>query len=416
MYCLPYPLESGGHQAIFNGIKALRNNINIFVTYEEEFDEDNNKIQCQMSEAIGAPVTYIPFKRPAPDYVPSDSLFRKIYVWLWCVKEAVRKIFISHKPDIDTYRIPTYEHLPKSPDRVSFLNKIIEENNIDIIQFEMLRVAGYVHSIPAGIKKIFVHHELGFVREELSVLSKTYHPENYVNELAEYKKNEIQLLNKFDRIITLSPIDTQKLKDAGVNVEITTSFAVVNTGFSLSVESNDPYTLSFVGPSNHEPNYLGIVWFLENCWHELRSYNRKYNLRIIGKWSNEHQKMILSKYKGISFLGFVPDLASAIRNTIMIVPIRIGSGIRMKILEASTLGVPFVSTSVGAEGIPVENGRDCIIADSPADFVSGIKRMADSNLRTVLSRNAKGMVMRNYSMEAFERNRKNVIDQLLKFQ
>ena len=248
------------------------------------------------------------------------------------------------------------------------------------------------------------------------MLSKTYHPENYINELAEYKKNEIQLLNKFDRIITLSSKDTQKLKDAGVDVEITTSFAVVNTGFNLSVESNDPYTLSFVGPSNHEPNYLGIVWFLENCWHELRSYNRKYNLRIIGKWSNEHQKMILSKYKGISFLGFVPDLASAIRNTIMIVPIRIGSGIRMKILEASTLGVPFVSTSVGAEGIPVENGRDCIIADSPADFVSGIKRMADSNLRTVLSRNAKGMVMRNYSMEAFERNRKNVIDQLLKFQ
>ena len=414
MYNLPYPLESGGSQAIFNGIKALKDYANLFVAYEEDADEDNSKIQQDMNCAIGAQIQYFPFKRPVSDSVVSDSLFRKIYVRLWYIKESVRKLFVSRNQDIDTYRIPTYEHLPKSPDRVSFINNIIEEKKIDIIQIEMLRVAGYVHSLPAGIKKVFVHHELGFVREELSVLSKTRHPENYENELAEYKKNEIHLLNLFDRIVTLSPIDTRKLKEAGVNVEISTSFAVVNTDFNLMVESNEPYTLSFVGPSNHDPNYIGIVWFLENCWQDLQLYNRKYHLKIIGKWSCEYKKMLLSKYKGISFLGFVPDLASAIRDTIMIVPIRVGSGIRMKILEASIIGVPFVSTSVGAEGIPVENERDCIIADSPEDFVSGIKRMADSKLRTTLARNARSMVMKNYSMKAFELNRKNIIDQLLK--
>ena len=116
----------------------------------------------------------------------------------------------------------------------------------------------------------------------------------------------------------------------------------------------------------------------------------------------------ISKYPNISFLGFVDDLRSALQNTIMIVPITIGSGIRMKILEAANLGVPFISTSVGAEGIPLQNGTHCMIADSPSEFTNAILQLKDDKKRTTLIQNAHQLIKKNYSMEALRQNRLDI--------
>ena len=105
-------------------------------------------------------------------------------------------------------------------------------------------------------------------------------------------------------------------------------------------------------------------------------------------------------------MGFVDDLESAIQNTIMIVPITIGSGIRMKILEAANLGIPFVSTSVGAEGIPVLSGRHCLLADDPSDFVDAILQLKDHEKRAMFIQNAHQLIETNYSLEALRRNRR----------
>lgn len=72
----------------------------------------------------------------------------------------------------------------------------------------------------------------------------------------------------------------------------------------------------------------------------------------------------------------------------MIVPIRIGSGIRMKLLEASNLGIPFVSTTVGAEGLPFKHKQDCLLADSVDSFVECILAMKELPLQRKLANNA----------------------------
>jgi glycosyltransferase involved in cell wall biosynthesis len=104
-------------------------------------------------------------------------------------------------------------------------------------------------------------------------------------------------------------------------------------------------------------------------------------------------------------MGFVDDLKSALHNTIMIVPITIGSGIRMKILEAASLGIPFVSTSVGAEGIPLQSNYHCMIADAPSDFTNAILQLKNNEKRTILIQNAHSLIHDNYSIEALRRNR-----------
>ena len=89
----------------------------------------------------------------------------------------------------------------------------------------------------------------------------------------------------------------------------------------------------------------------------------------------------------------------------MIVPITIGSGIRMKILEAASMGIPFVSTTVGAEGIPLRDGHDCFLTDSPNTFVEDIVKLQDKELKLLFIQNANCMVCENYSLEALRRNR-----------
>ena len=118
-----------------------------------------------------------------------------------------------------------------------------------------------------------------------------------------------------------------------------------------------------------------------------------------------------NKYKNIEFLGFVDSLADNIKGTVMIVPITIGSGIRMKILEASSIGVPFVSTTVGSEGIPVVDGENCYIADTPKLFVDKLISLQDERIQSKFVENAHSMILKFYSREALRRNRLEIYKQ-----
>ena len=101
---------------------------------------------------------------------------------------------------------------------------------------------------------------------------------------------------------------------------------------------------------------------------------KKYNITIffIGFWSKRTQKQWSSKYKNLDFLGFVENLHNCLSGSISIVPITIGSGIRMKILEAVMMGIPFVSIEVGVDGLPFRDSEDCFICNEAADFAHKI--------------------------------------------
>ena len=297
-------------------------------------------------------------------------------------------------------------------DFVQFVNSCIEKYDIDIVQMEMCSCLPFVLTLPRKVKKIFVHHELRFVVNELFLRSKG--KTSYRQAVADMSKmQEIGLLNKCDAVITLSEIDKEKLYDAGVYVPIHSSVAVVNTDSAPTNPNNSYNVLTFVGPASHEPNYIGVKWFLENCWERLLEKDPSYILKIIGNWSDDKRAEINQNYKNVRFLGFVPNLADELNNTIMIVPITVGSGIRMKILEAASLGVPFVSTAVGAEGLPFENGVDCLKGDTPEEFVDAILKMRDNSLRVEFAKKANKLVKEKYSMDALRKNRLEIYEKVM---
>jgi len=153
---------------------------------------------------------------------------------------------------------------------------------------------------------------------------------------------------------------------------------------------------------------VGLRWFLDNCWHTLKEKEPDYRLKVIGRWSEENKQTILKDYPEVEYLGFVDSLYESMKGTVMIVPITIGSGIRMKILEACSMGIPFVSTTVGAEGIPVKDGHDCFLADAPNTFVEDILKLQDKDSKLQFIQNANRMIHEKYSAEALRRNRLNI--------
>ena len=407
---LPYPLKSGGHQALFNGIYAVRNDFEVHIAYEAENDDDYLNNEEEFLELIPNAHLY-PFFYDSYNQYP---------YWLriaYRVKAFIKKLLGRENGKADKVNVACASWLnsvlPLREAWLEHVSIVCNKNHFDIIQIEMPWFISQILTLPQESRKVFVHHELGFVRRELE--QKQFEKNEYVNACRTFAdKAEIGLLNMYDAVVTLSPIDKEKLLSNGVNVPVYSSFAIINLQNTIDFRIIDGKCLSFVGPSSHSPNYIGISWFLENCWYNLKKMDASYRLKVIGNWEEECIKDLSSRYSDVKFVGFVDNLEDEIKGTIMIVPITIGSGIRMKILEACSIGVPFVSTSVGAEGIPVVSGTHCYIADNPDDFVSSLVKLQQISIQKNFVCKAREMVEKNYSKDALRNNRLNIYSDILR--
>ncbi len=401
---IPYPLISGGHQAIYNGIAIMKDIANIHLVYTHTTWKDPYaQERRQLEELFPFVKTYdfcLAEKSPGMFWL---KLMRRIRRMWAKIKDNLGLSGV----DINDYRSSGFA---PQPDKFAiYVNQMIRNLKIDVVQVEMCFQQSIVLDLPKDVKKVFVHHELRFVREELRLKNMDV-PQSFRNEVTIHKFEEIGLLNMYDEIVVLSPIDKQKLIDAGVVKPILTSFAVVNSvDKSESVEKREwNHVLTFVGPEAHDPNYDGVMWFLKNCWPALLARNSGYRLRIIGKWSEVTKVRLREIYQNVEFAGFVDDLGVALAGTVMIVPLRVGSGIRMKILEAGAYGIPVVSTRIGAEGLMIEESEDILLAEEAKDFVELISELEDADKRVKLGYNLKKRIAASYSIEALAENRKSL--------
>lgn len=417
---LPYPLISGGHHGLMNAMIALKDEFDIhiaFKVYDDEKYEENKK---GFLELVPNAHLYPLLREDRLEVQKSEfplwyrlASHLKTYIQD-CIKKrnsgSATKVGVNEENALPSSWIYSVSPLDKL--WLDHISKICVEHHFDIIQVEMPWMISQILTLPKETKKIFVHHELGFVRRSLEI--EPYINNEYVKACKSFADMaEIGLLNMYDAVITLSSVDKQKLIEHRVSVPVYDSFAIVNQPKDIERRAINAKHISFIGPDSHTPNFVGITWFLDNCWPLLKSIDWEYKLSIIGGWSEEHIDEYINKYPDVEFLGYVDDLGDAIKGTIMIVPITIGSGIRMKILEASSLGVPFVSTSVGAEGLPVENGKNCFIADDKEMFVDCILKLQDATTQNKFIENAHTMILEKYSIKALRENRLDIYKQVL---
>lgn len=386
---LPWPLNSGGNVGVFYMLSAICVQHDVF--FVTSYNRFNDYKKLRMLQAKLPNVHFFMY-----DYRHSSH---KVYEYL---RKIVRQLFKRMYWDQDITSLSYSLMSEVTPGYVEYINQIIKIKDIEIVQIEFCDYLPFVYYLPETVKKIFIHHELRFVRDELNFADK-----DLGYSLCQYRKdNEISMLNHFDIVVSLTEIDKKKLYDAGVNARMECSTLAISdrTQNFISRKCND--TLSFVGSPLHTPNFQGLSWFLTEVFPLIQKNRNWVNLNIIGSWSESYRNEIHKINPNVNFGGFVDDLSIALDSSLMIVPINIGSGMRMKILEAANYSVPFVSTEVGAEGLLFENGKDCFISNSAEDMADKILRVLDdSSLYESLAASAHKVFEEHYSFEALTQKR-----------
>ena len=185
--------------------------------------------------------------------------------------------------------------------------------------------------------------------------------------------------------------------------------AVVPNGVDTDHHTNgarapEEGALVYNGALTYRANLDAVRHFARAIYPILRSSCPNVRLRVTGRCAGVDLAG-LDGCPGIELTGYVEDIRTVLnRSSACVIPLREGGGSRLKILEAMAAGVPVVSTSVGAEGLDLENGRHALIADSPADFAGAVDRvLRDADLAGRLSREARELVERQYDWSSIGR-------------
>jgi len=377
---LPYPLNSGGAQGMYNMIDQLRqrHHYTLVISQGSDYSPENIAALQQLWPEVD--IIYYP-------------LWRQLF-YLPFVYERSRRVLLkklapgSRRLTVEMAVRPYGEWF--SADHRTFVSRLIKERKIDLLQVEFYECLPWGNHLPADIKKIFIHHELGFVRKErlLSHISLTPSEQR---QLAKEKSREFADLEQYDAVVTVTETDKKILEHEGLTRPVYVSTSAINT--QSQPYSVTPGQLTFIGGHGHLPNKEGIDWFSSQVAPLLKEEHLTLNL--IGKsWPDSYADCPDVK---ILLRGFVQNLSDVALGNIMIVPILSGSGMRMKILEAAALSLPIVTTTVGVEGLDFVNGESCIIADTPRDFANAILRLCtDANFRRQLGEQANRVFQAKY--------------------
>lgn len=387
---IPYPLDSGGNQAFFNMVDYLRHQMDVSVLLMAKNHSQEENIE--ELKKIWTNVHFFIFKPQVVQTAPVRVRHPFYYKWLLKAQASIarkirRQLLQGAEPadeNIDMVRLKST--LPGSVfERLNtdYLNFVIQtaRTGFDIIQVEFYELISLGYILPQeNVQTVFVHHELRYIHNEneMSLFRKVTDEDRMLFSIA--TDFERDALKKYKHVIALTEVDRRILTQfIGRQECIYASPAVVKLAENSHTEymPSVGHRLTFVGSEDHCPNLDAVIWFCREIIPQLRRKGFEFTFQVIGKWRSTYVKELCSQYPEMELTGFVDDLQSFIRGSIALIPIRIGSGMRMKILEAVSAGIPFVTTTKGVEGIDFRNGQECLIADEAADFADAIIRLAD---------------------------------------
>ncbi|WLD12414.1 glycosyltransferase [Planctellipticum variicoloris] len=284
----------------------------------------------------------------------------------------------------------------------------------DLIQLEFADVLSLAAWLPNDIPRLFVHHQLHWIYSERFLDSggeSSYG--RYVKDFMELQ--ELALLNRLDAVITFSEIDAELLRERLDSARVHVSPFPVPSDVGFRCDSGEAFAkvFTFLGSSGHFPNRQGAEWLLTEIWPRIAAECPDCRLKVIGAWPEDFVKR-WSNFR-VEFPGFAEDLSCALSGTIMLVPLKIGSGIRTKILAAMAQKVPVVSTSVGYEGLLVAPESDLLVRDSAEEFaMAAVKLARNPDLYLQLSTAGYEAVIRHYLPEQVSRRRNQIYESVVR--
>lgn len=224
-------------------------------------------------------------------------------------------------------------------------------------------------------------------------------------EYSKLKRWELNACRHSAGVLACSDLDRRLLADSCPGVPMAVAPNIVDTDSYAPAGPGDASTLIYVGAMDWFPNQDAVEHFITDTLPIVRRERPDVRLVVAGR---NPSAALLRKFRdvpGVVFTGAVEDIREAIGGAaVSIVPLRIGSGTRLKILEAAAMGKAIVSTTLGAEGLELAADTEIILADRPEAFARGVLNLlADPRRRDRMGRAARERVVAQYSLPVLRR-------------
>ena len=396
---LPFPPHSGVTNRTYHILRELQREFDVtLVAFSRRNHQHDASARSQSAAALQRELADV----MAPVPIDSEwSLFTKL-------GNHARSL-VSREPYV------FYEY--GGPRFSRQLQDAVDRAAPDLLHLDSMDLYRWLPSLPA-VKTSCTHHS---IESELLRLRARRIPNRAVRAYVMHQANlmervERRLCARFDVNIMTSETDAERLRALAPGSRTSAVPNGVNVDYFQPTPLHQvvPGRVTFLGPTYMFPNRDAVQFFLADAWDLVRARCPESTLHLIGKSSPADKNRFQSR-PGVMSQGYVPDIRPHFAEAACaVVPIRVGGGTRLKILDAWAMGKAVVSTSIGCEGLKTVDGRNILIRDDPVEFAEAvIKVLSDGELRERLGREGRATVEQTYAWPVIGRQLNSLYGGLL---
>ncbi len=357
-----HPLDTGGKLRTFNLLRELNRSHEI--TYFSLKD-------AELSSSD-------PILKAAAEY----SSHQRWFDWSEVSKQSplfyldlLKNLCFSNRPYvIDKYR---------SDAMASAIMEVDREKAADVIVCDFLTPA--VNLFPRGESVVrlptllFQHNVEAQIWKRMAAKASNGLERSYLtSQWRRMQRYEASSCARVDRVVGVSQVDCEQFEK---EYSLSNVLGEVPTGvdvdfFQVGERKAVSKQLVFLGSMDWLPNIDSVEFFVEAIWPSVKQRHPEAEFVIVGRRPTAAVKRLAEGDSSITVTGTVPDVRPHIENAAaVVVPLRVGGGTRIKIYEAMSMGLPVVSTSIGAEGLDVTSGQNILIEDEPSGFAEALSKL-----------------------------------------
>jgi sugar transferase (PEP-CTERM/EpsH1 system associated) len=385
---VPYPPISGVRMRVWHILKCLARHHTITLVC---FGHEEDPVPAEAEAACARIIRVAPVKRPAGGALLLD-MFRGLFSPLPYAVSCRYSEELRHT-----------------------LEALIERDPVDLIMCDSLYLARHIP--PAEARTVLNEHNIESViierykNVEGHWLKKLY----AAYELARMKRYEDRTWAKFDQCYVCSRVDKDIILKRVNHPHVAVIPNGVDTGaFTPQPQHQKPISLIYTGLISWKPNEDAVLYFLKEIYPLIKRQYPEVTFTVVGKGPCAEIRALADNDESVTVTGFVDAVMPYIlESAVFIVPLRIGSGTRLKILEAWAMGKAVVSTSIGCEGLDCRDGQEIMIADTPREFADKVAGLlGNPELKQALERNGRTLAEETYSWDVIARTIKQEMEHI----
>ncbi|MGB6848245.1 MAG: glycosyltransferase [Thermoanaerobaculia bacterium] len=312
--------------------------------------------------------------------------------------------------------VPAFVHHNYNRSMADSVRRLAGSGQFDLIHLNHLDTVPYVESVSGSPYVIDTHNILhDYYARRSAQATNPVAKSAFAIEARRLRRYELRALRGARLILTCSREEQEMLLalDPELRVEVVPNG--VDSRYFAPVVSDafeNPPDLVFLGDMAYPPNHDAAVGFVRSVFPELVRRDKQVRLIVVGKSPQRELLALAAGRSDLLVTGFVDDVREYLgRARVFLVPVRYGSGTRLKILSAFSMGIPTVSTTLGAEGIRCRDGHDISIADEPAAMAEAVHRLlTDAELHRRISKNCRETAIQHYDWTRIGQQLRSVYD------